>query len=248
MKPLRALVLGLVAYGAFLFATLPATFLAGPVGRASNGQVRLADADGTLWRGTARIEVTLPRLAVTLDEVRWRFLPSRLAAGRLAFAVEARATGLTAELEVARGPLAWSVRSLRAGGGAAAVATLYPPAATWQPGGTLAIEADELTWDGRGAAGQVKVEWRDAALALSAVRPLGTWRGEAQAAGGEVKVTLATVRGPLRLSGNGTLPLDGRFTFSGEARAEPGRERDLEPLLALLGPRRPDGAHALAVR
>lgn len=248
MKPLRALVLGLGAYGVFLFVSLPAAFVAGPVGKASNGQVRLANADGTVWNGAAKVELALPRLAVTLDEVRWRFLPSRLAAGRLAFAVEARAAGLTASLEVARGPFAWRVHGLRAGGEAAAVATLYPPAATWQPGGTLAIEADEFTWDGGGASGKATAEWRDAALALSAVRPLGTWRGEAQAAGREVKVTLATVRGPLRLSGNGTQPADGRFTFTGEARAEPGRERELEPLLALVGPRRPDGAHALAVR
>ena len=63
-----------------------------------------------------------------------------------------------------------------------------------------------------------------------------------------IKVTLATTRGPLSLAGNGTLPLPGRFTFAGEARAEPGRERELEQLLDLLGPRRADGARTLAVR
>jgi len=248
MKPSRALALGLVAYGVFLVATLPAAFVAGPVGKVSNGQVRLANAAGTVWNGAAKLELALPRLAATVDEVRWNFLPTRLAAGRLAFAVEARAAGLTANLEIARGPLAWRVRGLRAGGEAAALASLHPPLAIWQPGGTLAVEAEELAWDGRAASGKATVEWRDAALALSAVRPLGTWRGEAQAAGREVKVALATVRGPLRLSGSGTQPIDGRLTFSGEARAEPGRERELEPLLALLGARRADGARALAVR
>ena len=63
-----------------------------------------------------------------------------------------------------------------------------------------------------------------------------------------IKVTLATVRGPLRLSGDGTLAISGRLAFTGEARSEPGRERDLEAVLALVGPRRPDGAHAFSIR
>jgi general secretion pathway protein N len=180
--------------------------------------------------------------------VRWRFLPSRLLAGRVAFAVEARLGTLRAEAQVSRTPLTWRVDDLRGGGDASALATVLPLAAAWQPAGTLAIEAATLTWDGKKATGAATVEWRDAALALSAARPLGSWRAQASAEGSAAKVTLATTKGPLRLSGNGTLALPGRLAFSGEARAEPGRERDLEGVLALLGPRRADGAHALELR
>ncbi len=78
--------------------------------------------------------------------------------------------------------------------------------------------------------------------------PLGSWRATAVAQDVSAKVSLATIEGPLRLAGGGTLSLPGRLEFSGEARAEPGRERDLEPLLDLLGPRRADGARALEIR
>jgi len=248
MKPLGALLLGTAAYGAFLLATLPATLVAPQVAQASRGQVRLANAAGTLWNGSARAEVALPGTLFTVDEIRWRFLPMRLLSGRIAVAVEARVAKLEARLEAARGPLQWSVRDLRASGDAGALAAIFPLASTWQPAGAIAIEAAHLTWDGRQATGTATAEWRDAALALSAARPLGSWRAQADAEGAAVKVTLATTQGPLRLAGNGTLPLPGRFTFEGEARAEPGRERELEPLLDLLGPRRADGARTLAIR
>ena len=248
MKPLGALLLGTAAYGVFLVATLPAAFIAPQVARTTHGQVSLAKAAGTLWNGSARADVALPGTAFTIDEVRWRFLPSRLLAGRISFAIEARVAKLEARLEAARGPLQWSVRDLRASGDAGALASLFPLASAWQPAGAIAIEAAHLAWDGRQASGTASAEWRDAALALSAARPLGSWRAQADAQGAAVKVTLATIRGPLRLAGNGTLQLPGRFTFAGEARAEPGRERELEQLLDLLGPRRADGARTLAVR
>lgn len=248
MKPLGALLLGTAAYGVFLVAMLPATFIAPQVAKASHGQVRLANVAGTLWNGSARAEVAAPGMAFTIDEMRWRFLPGRLLAGRIAFAIEARVAKLEARMEAARGPLQWSVRDLRASGDAAVLASLFPLASAWQPAGAIAIEAAHLTWDGRQASGTATAEWRDAALALSPARPLGSWRAQADAQGVTIRVNLATTRGPLRLAGNGTLPLPGRFTFAGEARAEPGRERELEALLALLGPRRADGAHTLAVR
>ena len=63
-----------------------------------------------------------------------------------------------------------------------------------------------------------------------------------------MKLALSTAKGPLRLAGNGTLAVAGRLAFSGEARGEPGRERELEEVLALLGRRRADGAHAIEIR
>jgi general secretion pathway protein N len=248
MKPLGALLLGTAAYGVFLVATVPATWIAGRVAGATQGQVIPANAEGTLWNGSARADVRLPATAFAIDDMRWRFLPSRLLAGRIAFAIEARVAGLQGNFEAARGPLAWSVRDLKAAGDAAALARIFPLAAAWQPAGAIAVEAEQLSWDGRQVSGAATAEWRDAALSLSAARPLGSWRAQANAEGGAFKITLATAKGPLRLSGNGTLPMQGRFTFAGEARAEAGRERELEALLDLLGSRRADGARAFELR
>ena len=248
MRAARFILLGVAAYGVFLVATLPASAVAPRVAAATKGQATLTDVAGTVWNGSARVAIAARGAAFTLDEVRWEFLPSRLLAGRAAFAVKARLGTLRGEAEVARTPLAWRADGVRAQGDATALTALLPLAAAWQPEGELALAADSITWDGAAASGTATLEWRDAVLALSPVRPLGSWRAEARAEGAGAKVTLATVKGPLRLSGEGTLAIPGRLAFTGEARSEAGRERDLEAVLALLGPRRPDGAHAISIR
>ncbi|MCM2329461.1 MAG: type II secretion system protein N, partial [Lysobacter sp.] len=196
----------------------------------------------------ARVAIAGRGFAAVLDEARWRLLPSRLLAGRLAFAVEARMGGLRGGAEVSRTPLTWRADGLRANGDAAAIANLVPLAAAWSPAGEIALEAPQIAWDGERATGAATLEWRDGTSSLSTVRPLGSWRAQATAEGASVKLSLATVKGPLRFAGNGTLDIPGRLAFSGEARAEPGRERDLESLLSLLGPRRADGAYGFGTR
>jgi Type II secretion system (T2SS), protein N len=248
MSALRAFLLGIAAYGAFLLATIPASILARPVAEASAYGVTLSGAEGTAWRGSARVAIATRGIGFAVDEVRWRFLPLRLFAGKLAFAVEARAGTWQAQGEVARSPMSWRLTGFRAGGDASTLGALHPLAATWQPMGAISAEVPDFAWDGERMSGEATVEWRDAALAPSTARPLGSWRVVATGDGPAMKLSLATTKGPLRLAGNGTLALPGRFAFSGDARAEPGRERELEAVLALLGPRRADGAHALEVR
>lgn len=248
MGPLRLAVLGVVAYGVFLLATLPAALVAPRIGEATRGQVTLAGATGTVWNGAARATIATRGAIVAIDELRWRFLPARLAAGRLAARIEAGMGAARAQGEVSRGPLAWRVEGLRASGDASAFVPFVPLAAAWQPAGAIVVDAPDLAWDGERLAGAATAEWRDASLSLSAARPLGTWRVEATGEGQAIRVSLSTTKGPLRLSGNGTLATTGRLAFLGEARAETGREAELEALLALLGPRRADGARALELR
>lgn len=248
MTPLRAFLLGIAAYAAFLLATAPATMLAKPVAQASGFAVTLSGATGTVWRGSARVAIATRGIGLVVDEVRWRFRPLRLLAGRAAIDFEARAGTWQAQGEVARSPMSWRLGGFRASGDASTLGTIHPLASTWQPAGPIAIEASALTWDGERMAGEATAEWRDAALALSTARPLGSWRIVATGDGPAMKLALATTKGPLRLAGNGTLALPGRLAFAGEARAEPGRERELEAVLGLLGPRRADGAHAFEAR
>jgi general secretion pathway protein N len=245
MRPLRLIALALAAYAAFLVATIPASIV---VPRLAGPRVQLERLEGTVWNGHAAARVALPGTALEVDELRWSFLPARLLGGQAAFALEARAGSWQAKAEVARGLLAWQVKNLAAGGNAAFLAPLLPLASAWKPEGAVTVEAERLAWNGREATGTASVEWRDAALALSALRPLGTWRLEARGDGPAVRLSLSTLRGPLRLSGQGSLPIPGRLAFTGAARAEPAHERDLQPLLDLIGPRRADGARALEVR
>ena len=251
MRPLPAFVLGVLAYGAFLVGTLPASVVTERIAMSSGARVAFDSVDGSVWSGRARVKVGAGDF--TLDEMRWRFLPSRLLMGEAAWSIGARRPGLEASAVAARSPFETRLRDVRATGTAASLVPLFPLAGSWQPEGAVVIEADEVAFDGREARGRAKLEWRDAALSLAAARPLGSWKADLAGKGAGIEVTLATVKGPLRLAGKGNAKAKGTvpftsFTFDGTASADPGREKELEALLALIGPRRPDGLHAISVR
>ena len=241
MRASTAAALGIAAYLVFLAASVPAGFVARQI---ENPGVQVSEARGTLWNGSARLEVALPAGALTVNELAWHFLPARLISGRVAFAVHVRSPG-DGELEIARGFGGWEARGLAWKGDAADLAALSPLVATWRPQGQLDITAPQLAWNGREARGSARLEWRDAAVALADVHPLGTYRLDVEAAGGPAKIALATLDGVLKASGTGTLDAQGHLAFQGEARGEGPSAGALEPLLDLLGRRRPDGAHAL---
>ena len=234
--------LGIAASLLFLAATVPAGFVAA---RWHAPAVSIADAQGTLWRGSARATLRTPQGEVAVDRITWRLRPARLVAGRIAFDVEATAKGFTGTGRVERGLAALELRDLAARGDATTLALFAPLAATWQPQGAVTLTAPALAWDDGELRGEGRAEWRGAALALSGVRPLGSYRAELKGAGGPAKLTLTTIEGPLRLTGDGTLTREGRLAFSGEARAEGNSAQALEPLLDLIGPKRADGSRAL---
>ena len=92
---------------------------------------------------------------------------------------------------------------------------------------------------------RVRLDVKGASTALSEVRPLGSYRADVVAEGAGARVNVATVEGPLRLSGQGRLEFPSRFAFTGEARGEGTNATALDPLLNLIGPARPDGARAI---
>jgi len=240
--------LAVAAYAAFLVATMPASVLAPRVASASRGALALTGARGGAWNGTAHAVVSTTGGAIAIDEVHWHFLPERLASGRLAFAVSATGALGTAQGTIERGWSDWSVRAVEARLEAAAASAAMPWIAPWRPEGKLAIAAPDVRWNGDGVRGAMQVEWRGAAVAISPVQPLGSYRLEAQGDGGPMRISVATIDGPLRITGRGTFAPPSRAAFSGEARGEGEAARSLDPLLDLLGPRRADGARALELR
>jgi len=243
MRPAALAVLGIAAYAVFLVATVPARFAAARL--SVPGEIELADAQGTLWNGSARAIVAAAGPQATLDSVRWHLLPARIASGRLAFALDASGPGLDGHAEVERGPGAFGARAVSLRGDAAALAAFVPLAAGWRPEGAITLAAPAIAWDGREAHGEARLEWRGAALAISNVRPLGSYRMEARADGGPARISLTTLEGPLHLAGTGTFTPPDALAFAGDARAEGPSAAALEPLLNLLGPRRADGARTL---
>jgi general secretion pathway protein N len=75
---------------------------------------------------------------------------------------------------------------------------------------------------------------------LSSIKPLGSYQLTFDWRGQNSDIVLTTNKGPMMLSGNGSIN-GGRFQFSGKAFAEAGQEERLANLLNLLGQRRRDG-------
>ena len=248
MRPPALAAIGIAAYAVFLVATLPASFVLASAQEAEPGKFEVREASGTLWRGAAKLTVNTPGGPVAVDRFEWRWLPARLAAARLALDITASAPGLEAHYVGARAIGGWEARDLEARGDAAKLATVLPWIAAWRPEGTITVTSPRLDTDGAEVRGTARIEWRGAAVAVSDVRPLGTYRADIEAQGHAGKVTITTVSGPLRITGTGTLTPPTRVAFSGEARADAESARALEPLLNLLGPARPDGARALEWR
>jgi general secretion pathway protein N len=239
--------LGAAAYAVFLAATAPASLVAYHLNDHFGAVVRLSDAKGTVWSGTARALVAAGGAApIVVDDVHWNWQAARLPAGEISFAAAAEARELSVRLETARGFSGLEARKVTARLDAARLPAFAPLAAPWQPGGTIALSAPRILWNGRALAGEAQLEWRGATAAISDVSPLGSWRAAVRASPeGGVRFTVSTLEGPLAVKGSGTFHPPARLAFSGEARGEGERAAALAPLLALLGPRRPDGAHAI---
>lgn len=248
-----------------LAAQVPAGWAAPWIARATGGHVLLEQARGTLWRGSALVVLaggpgsttrqTLPgRLA-------WRLalrLPADSASGRRGPAIDLMLT----QACCLQGPARLRL-SLHGGG------TLHVDALDWQgPAGlaqglgtpwntlgfqgTLQVTAHALQL--RRQAGGLRVDGRLSltAVALSSrisqLPSLGSYRfdvdGQDAVHGEPLRFTLATLEGPLRLSGHGVW-MAGQLRFSGQAQAEDGHRVALAHVLRLIGNR--DGPVTLRV-
>jgi len=241
-------VIGTAAYAAFLVAMMPASVVTRAIQERTHGALQVQEASGTIWKGTGRATIATPAGPLAVERFSWRFLPARLFSARIGYEVDGASLGFTGRGELARSLAAWEAKDLSLTGKATGISSFMPLLAHWQPEGTLVLEAPYLAWDDRELRGEAKLEWRAAALALSEVRPLGSYRAEVRGEGGPAKVTLRTLDGALRLTGQGTLAPPSRLAFSGDARGEAAQAARLAPLLDLMGPPRADGSRALEWR
>lgn len=248
MRPLTLAALGAAAYAVFLVALMPASYVVAKLEASTRGGVQVHEARGSIWSGSGRATIATPAGPLAVENLEWRFLPAPLVAGRLAFAVTGRSAGFESRGELARSFSMWEARDVSIDGEAAGAASFLPLIAHWRPEGRLAAKAPLLAWNDREMRGEARLEWRAAAVTLSEVRPLGSYRAELRGEGAQARVTLSTIEGPLALSGQGTITPPSRLAFSGEARADGPAAASLQPLLDLMGPRRADGSRTLQWR
>lgn len=227
----------------------PARWLALAVQEASQGQLVLSGARGTVWRGSAQLvlsgganslgSVALPGV------VTWNLTPVM---GGLQAEIEAPCC-MTQPLRATTLPgwggarINFNDHSSRWPAGL--LVGLGTPWNTVQAQGTLAIALSGLSLEwatGRlNLAGKVQVDAQDMASRLSTLKPMGSYR--LTLTGGTVNaLQLETLQGSLLLNGSGQW-VGGRLRFDGVASALPERQDALSNLLNIIGRR--DGARAI---
>ncbi len=248
----RWAVLGALAgIAAATVAFAPARWLAALAEDASAGHLRLASPRGTVWDGSAQLQLTggagsMDRAGLP-GRLSWRLRPTWR--GGLAATVESdccTATPLRLVLQPRWQGMRLDVSDGQSRWPAALLAGLGTPWNTLQPQGDLALSTQGLAaeWTaGRLAlAGGAQLEVRGMSSRLSTLQPMGSYR--LQLDGGALPtLTLSSLPGSaLQLAGTGRW-IGGRLRFEGEASAAPEREAALANLLNIIGRR--NGARSL---
>jgi len=206
----------------------------------SQGRLRLIDARGTVWSGSAMLGLSDGRQVMLVPgRLTWKVGLAAIGTGRVM--VDIAHPVLTAPLGVTVAKQSVALKAGQAELPAALLVALGTPFNTVRPGGALAARWTELEIRGGALAGDLQIEWRDAQSALSTIAPLGSYRLQITGAGDTARVQLDTLRGPLRLQGSGSVK-GGRVSFKGIASAEPQMRPALIGLIGVLGRRVGDDA------
>lgn len=241
------LVLGSVV-GLARFA--PARWLAQAVESLSNERVRLPDATGTLWDGSAQWLLTAgaqSRDAAALpSRLNWQVRP-----GWGEVRIRLHAPCCTPEPLVVLLQPGWGQFSLRvldnqSSWPADLLQGLGTPWNTVRAQGSLHLRTQSLRLDsaqGRWQVqGQARLDVANLSSALSPLRPMGSYRLDVQG-GASTELRLQTLaNSPLLLLGAGRW-VEGRLHFDGSASASPGAEEALSNLLNIVGRR--EGARSI---
>ena len=236
---------------ALLFSA-PAAWLAAAVNDATGQRLLLAEARGTVWRGSAVVVLTGGTGSRDASALPGR-LEWVLGLDGLAFAVHLRQAcciqdDLTLRVRPGLGRLRIELPASPGSGRligqwpAAWLTGLGTPWNTLQPSGTLALSSNGLVAEavqGRWIFdGRADLELRGMASSLSTLDVLGSYRMSLQGDGrGEsAQLQLSTTDGALQLAGSGQWAAS-RLRFNGQASAAPGSEAALSNLLNIIGRR-----------
>ena len=227
-----------------LVVAAPARWLAGALAAASGGAVLLAEPQGSVWSGSARLTLTggagSRDSAALPGRVHWQLAPALLGVrARLSADCCTGAAPLQARLAWRWGGARLTLESGQSVWPAAPLAGLGTPWNTIEPRGELALATEGLQIDwtnGRvGVQGSAELTARGLSSRLSTLKPLGSYRLDLRG-GDAVALTLSTLEGGLELSGSGHWA-GARLRFTGQASAAPGLETQLANLLNIIGRR-----------
>ena len=235
----------LIVFSAVLTLAMffPASWMGALVEKQSGGRLTLGDAQGTLWRGSAFVGGAAggngPVTPLLPGRFSWRLSPLALV-GVVDLRLE-NAEALAQPVDFKGSWKQWQLSPSALLLPAEGLSGLGAPLNTLAPSGTMRLSWTnlELVADNGVVAvnGRTTLELSDMSSRMSPLRPLGSYLLALDWHGQRAQLTLSSLKGPLLLSGAGSLD-QGRFQFSGQAEAADGYEDTLANLLNLLGQRR----------
>jgi len=229
----RFAILGAVAYFVFLVANLPASWFGYALERSSGGAVALGDPRGTVWKGRGTLAVRSRDEYRGVADIEWRCNLLAVFTGRLSMALSGMALGANLRGNLSLGLRSVRLQNVEASVPVALIGPAVPIAAIAKPEGRLRVVADSLEIGPASVRGAATVEWAEAGL--SGVARVGDYRLQITGSGESATVRLSTLRGDLRVNGNGEwrAAQPRVVQMRGVAEISPGRT-DLEPLLQLV--------------
>ena len=252
MRPFYLIAAALAIVFATALFLAPAQWAASYVQSATNGRVELAEANGTVWNGSAIVVIASPAetgasRASLPERLSWRLSPWALLGGQLDLALS-HPSALSQPL-IINAPLFGKTVTLGSTTMRLPASLLVGLGAPWntvRPGGILTVSWDQLVVEPGRWRGRLSGEWQYASSGLTPVSPMGHYRLQTNGVWPGTQLELLTISGPLELKGNGTINEGGRLRFTGRAQAmagtDPGVKAQLTGLISLLGRRDGEGS------
>jgi general secretion pathway protein N len=225
---------------------LPASWLALVLEKQTGGRLSLGDVQGSFWRGSAFIGGASgsngPVTPLFPGRFSWRISPVVLL-GQVDVELE-NSIVLSKPVKLTGNLSQWRLDGASMFLPPERLEALGAPLNTIGPTGQIKLNWNALEFtryaDKVDIIGTMQLMMNDMGSRLSSIKPLGSYQLAFDWRGQKADIILTTNKGPMMLSGNGSIN-GGRFQFSGKAFAEAGQEERLANLLNLLGQRRRDG-------
>lgn len=240
MKRLLGTVVVLAVLVVALACFAPATLVDRELASRTAGQLRLADANGTVWRGQGAL---VPSNASWRIPVAWRLDPLPLAAQ----VVDVELTdGASGRIRLAADGVA--LANVRAAAPARLLGA-FPGGERIGLGGEVVLRADQLTLGSDRSGGSAALEWRNARVAVPGftVVDLGTVSAALVARGVALAGPVTSRDGEVAVTGDLTLQPQ-RIDATLRLQPGAGAGRELRDALARLGPADAGGAVAVRVQ
>jgi general secretion pathway protein N len=240
----RLLAFGLAVYAVALIASAPATLLDARVQRASDGHLRLVEARGTLWSGSAQLEARgATGSGGFVIPLTWQLSARSLLRARLVYGLALGSSPSRSELTLS--PSQIEVANLDVTVPAQMLGTAVPKLGVLKLAGELGLQCARLEVGPGRFSGDITMQWRNAGSALTAVSPLGEYELRVLGNGSSVRVTLRTLKGPVQLVGGGAWALGTQPALTATAQIPEADRAQLVPLMQLIAVQRGPGTFEL---